>query len=356
MLLFATNAVATPGTAIVSSWRTNTTHFHPRFSVSSAVEGLGFPAFLPKEVENIKDPSARKLASRIQRLQVTVGSSGDCIMSSCVKPLSSTQSTPTTSPLVLLHGFDSSSSTVTGQQLTTMFVLLLLASPFGTLMEFLEKLPPCNVQTKREHLYQLWKTYIRKPVILVGPSLGAAIAIDFAVQYPEAVEKLVLIDASVYVEGTGSMATLPKAVAYAGVSLLKSVMLRLFVNVLAFEKLPLSTSIDWMNIGRLHCMYDWWADATVNFMSSGGYDVACLIPKINQKTLIIWGEDDKIISSKLGVRLHCELPNAIIRQIPNCGHIPHVEKPDSVARLIKEFVQDQEDCSRKEAQLVSSLQ
>ncbi|CAI0463146.1 unnamed protein product [Linum tenue] len=358
MLLFATNAVATPGTAIVSSWRTNNAHFHPRFSVSSAVEGLGFPAFLPKEVENIKDPSARKLASRIQRLPVTVGPSGDCIMSSCVKPLSSTQSTPTTSPLVLLHGFDSSCLEwrYTLPRLEEAGLEAWAVDVLGWGFSDLEKLPPCNVQTKREHLYQLWKTYIRKPVILVGPSLGAAIAIDFAVQYPEAVEKLVLIDASVYVEGTGSMATLPKAVAYAGVSLLKSVMLRLFVNVLAFEKLPLSTSIDWMNIGRLHCMYDWWADATVTFMSSGGYDVACLIPKINQKTLIIWGEDDKIISSKLGVRLHCELPNAIIRQIPNCGHIPHVEKPDSVARLIKEFVQDQEDCSRKEAQLVSSLQ
>ncbi|CAI0463121.1 unnamed protein product [Linum tenue] len=295
MLLFATNAVATPGTAIVSSWRTNTTHFHPRFSVSSAVEGLGFPAFLPKEVENIKDPSARKLASRIQRLQVTVGSSGDCIMSSCVKPLSSTQSTPTTSPLVLLHGFDSSCLEwrYTLPRLEEAGLEAWAVDVLGWGFSDLEKLPPCNVQTKREHLYQ--------------------------------VEKLVLIDASVYVEGTGSMATLPKAVAYAG-------------------------------IGRLHCMYDWWADATVNFMSSGGYDVACLIPKINQKTLIIWGEDDKIISSKLGVRLHCELPNAIIRQIPNCGHIPHVEKPDSVARLIKEFVQDQEDCSRKEAQLVSSLQ
>ncbi|CAI0463145.1 unnamed protein product [Linum tenue] len=325
MLLFATNAVATPGTAIVSSWRTNNAHFHPRFSVSSAVEGLGFPAFLPKEVENIKDPSARKLASRIQRLPV--GPSGDCIMSSCVKPLSSTQSTPTTSPLVLLHGFDSSCLEwrYTLPRLEEAGLEAWAVDVLGWGFSDLEKLPPCNVQTKREHLYQLWKTYIRKPVILVGPSLGAAIAIDFAVQYPEAVEKLVLIDASVYVEGTGSMATLPKAVAYAG-------------------------------IGRLHCMYDWWADATVTFMSSGGYDVACLIPKINQKTLIIWGEDDKIISSKLGVRLHCELPNAIIRQIPNCGHIPHVEKPDSVARLIKEFVQDQEDCSRKEAQLVSSLQ
>jgi hypothetical protein len=33
------------------------------------------------------------------------------------------------------------------------------------------------------------------------------------------VEKLVLIDASVYAEGTGNLATLPKAVAYAGVSM-----------------------------------------------------------------------------------------------------------------------------------------
>ncbi|CAI0390761.1 unnamed protein product [Linum tenue] len=400
MLLFA---VAMPGpawTAAVNSRRTTTTtHFRPRFSVSSVADGLGFPSFLPKEVEGIKDPYARKLASRIQRLPVTVGSSGDCIMSSCVMPLSSTQSRATTSPMVLLHGFDSSclewryalpqleeagleawavdvlgwgfsdlglfcissillcmgsTFNVGEQQLTTLFVFLLFASIFGTLMEFLEKLPPCNVQTKREHLHQLWKTYIRRPIILVGPSLGAAIAIDFAVQYPEAVEKLVLIDASVYAEGTGGMATLPRTVAYAGVYLLKSALLRLFFNALTFDWLPLSTSIDWMNIGRLHCTYHWWADATVNFMRSGGYDVARLIPKINQKTLIIWGEDDKIISSKLGVRLHCELPNAIIRQIPNCGHIPHVEKPSSVAKLIKEFVQDQEDRSRKEDQLVGT--
>lgn len=34
------------------------------------------------------------------------------------------------------------------------------------------------------------------------------------------VQKLVLIDASVYTEGTGNLATLPKWLAYAGVSLL----------------------------------------------------------------------------------------------------------------------------------------
>lgn len=88
-------------------------------------------------------------------------------------------------------------------------------------------------------------------MVLVGPSLGAAVAIDIAVNYPEMVlnikelsyfpinkfiskhvqkrltmvrnmniqvESLVLMDASVYAEGTGNLATLPKAAAYAGVS------------------------------------------------------------------------------------------------------------------------------------------
>ncbi|KAL4316948.1 hypothetical protein AHAS_Ahas15G0336100 [Arachis hypogaea] len=45
---------------------------------------------------------------------------------------------------------------------------------------------------------QFWKSYIKRPMILVGPSLGSAVAIDFVVIYPEAVENLVLIDASVY--------------------------------------------------------------------------------------------------------------------------------------------------------------
>ena len=36
-------------------------------------------------------------------------------------------------------------------------------------------------------LLQFWRTYIKKPMILVGPSLGAAVTIDFAIHHPEAV-------------------------------------------------------------------------------------------------------------------------------------------------------------------------
>ncbi|EFH66283.1 hypothetical protein ARALYDRAFT_334678 [Arabidopsis lyrata subsp. lyrata] len=65
---------------------------------------------------------------------------------------------------------------------------------------------------------------------------------------------------------------------------------------------------------------------------------------VSQKTLILWGEDDQIISNKLAWRLHGELSNARVEQISNCGHLPHVEKPAAVAKLIAEFVR--ETCSR----------
>ncbi|XP_068654426.1 alpha/beta hydrolase domain-containing protein VTE7 isoform X2 [Aristolochia californica] len=293
-----------------------------------------FPTFLPREVVKIRDPSARKLAVRIERLPVKVSFLETPIMSSCVKPLLHGG----INPVVLLHGFDSSC-------LEWRFTYPLLEDAgletwaldiLGWGFSDLEQLPRCDVASKCEHLYQIWKSYIKRPMILVGPSLGAAVAIDFAVNHSEAVKKLVLIDASVFAEGTGNMMRLPRAVAYAGARLLKSIPVRLYANFLAFNKISLSSSFDWMNVGRLHCLLPWWEDATINFMLSGGYDVSSLL---KQESLIIWGENDQIISNKFALRLHKELMDSTLHQVPDCGHLPHVEKPETVAKLLLEFVQ-----------------
>ncbi|XP_031268494.1 uncharacterized protein LOC116126964 [Pistacia vera] len=298
--------------------------------------GDGFPSFLPKEVEKIKDPFARSLAQRIQRLPVQQTEfSGSCIMSSCVKPRIKNE----TNPVVLLHSFDSSCL-----EWRSAYPLLEEAGleawavdVLGWGFSDLERLPPCDAASKRYHLYQLWKSYIKRPIVLVGPSLGAAVAIDFAVNYPEAVEKMVLINPSVYAEGTGNLAKLPKIVAYAGVSLLKSIPLRLYANILTFNGIPLSKGLDWTNVGRLHCHLPWWKDATVDFMISGGYNVVSQIKQVRQKVLIICSEQDLIVDKQLAMRLESELPNAIMRKIPDCGHLPHVEKPNRVAKLIAAF-------------------
>ncbi|KAL8161448.1 hypothetical protein V2J09_012937 [Rumex salicifolius] len=298
----------------------------------------GFPSFLPKEVEKIKDYHAIKLAKRIERIAVPVSSSESCIMSSCVRPLIHAK----TDPVVLLHGFDSSC-------LEWRYVYPLLEKAgleswaidiLGWGFSDVEKVASFDVVSKRDHLYKLWRTYIKRPMVIVGSSLGAAVAIDFAVNHPEAVSKLIFICGSVYAEGTGKMATLPRAVAYAGVALLKSVILRLYLNILAFNNLSFSACVDRMNVSRLHCLMPWWEDVTVNFMLSGGYNVAPLIKQVKQKSLIIRGENDQITSYKNAVRLYCELQDASLQQLSDCGHIPHLEKPKIIADLITKFAQE----------------
>lgn len=61
-----------------------------------------------------------------------------------------------------------------------------------------------------------------RPMTLVGASLGGAIALDFAHEFPEAVKKLVLIDAQGFIDGSGPGASLPGPLAKLGISVLGS--------------------------------------------------------------------------------------------------------------------------------------
>ncbi|MBA0862384.1 hypothetical protein Goshw_007781 [Gossypium schwendimanii] len=168
-----------------------------RFAISAAADDK-FPSFLPKQMEEIKDPFARKLATRIERLPVNVNSLflifffrliyEKSIMSSCVKPLIQSNQ----NPVVLLHGFDSSclewryTFPLLEEDGLETWAIDILGWGFSNL----ERIKSCDVASKREHFYQLWKSYIKRPMTLVGPSLGAAVAVDFAVNHPEAVSIL----------------------------------------------------------------------------------------------------------------------------------------------------------------------
>eukprot|EP01018_Ginkgo_biloba_P014234 Gb_12848 [translate_table: standard] len=228
-------------------------------------------------------------------------------MSGCVMPEVQNREV---APVVLLHGFDSSCL-----EWRYTYPLLEAAGMESWAIDLLgwgftssEGVSSFSVAAKREHLYEFWRSYIKRPMVLVGASLGGAAAIDFAVFYPEAVSTLVLIDASVYAKGTGNMARFPKFIAYAGV-------------------------------GRLHCLLPCWEDATIDFMLSGGYKVASRIKEVQKKTLVLWGENDKIVSKDFAQN---DLQGSHLQYISECGHIPHVEKPDIVANLIIEFLKDKQ--------------
>ncbi|KAG8368672.1 hypothetical protein BUALT_Bualt15G0070100 [Buddleja alternifolia] len=63
------------------------------------------------------------------------------------------------------------------------------------------------------------------------------------------------------------------------------------------------------------------------------------IPKIEQPTLIIWGEHDKIFPVELGHRLKRHIgDNARLVMIKNAGHAVNVEKPKQFAKHLKSFL------------------
>eukprot|EP00850_Spirogloea_muscicola_P008451 SM000045S16196 [mRNA] locus=s45:139664:141717:- [translate_table: standard] len=190
-----------------------------------------------------------------------------------------------------------------------------------------------SVAAKREHLYEFWRQHIGQSVVVVGPSLGGAAAIDFALTHPDAVAKLCLIDAQAFTEGVGNMATLPRVLAYAGVNILKSIPLRSYANVLAYWNGKLATD-DAMRVGRLHCLQPGWSDAMVSFMQSGGYNVAGLVPQIKQEVVVLWGENDKILAKDIALRLLEEVSNAKLHWISQCGHLPHLEQPEQVRDML----------------------
>ncbi|KAJ0973819.1 hypothetical protein J5N97_015784 [Dioscorea zingiberensis] len=119
------------------------------------------------------------------QIPVKVGFSETSIMSSCVKPIQKKG----LEPIVLLHGFDSSCLEwrYTYPLLENAGLETWAVDVLGWGFSDLEPRPACSVGAKREHLYQLWRSYIDRPMVLVGPSLGAAVSIDFAANHPEAV-------------------------------------------------------------------------------------------------------------------------------------------------------------------------
>lgn len=55
-------------------------------------------------------------------------------------------------------------------------------------------------------------------------------------------------------------------------------------------------------------------------------------------TLVIWGDDDRIIPVEHGRALAELRPACRLEVLPGVGHFPHVEQPDAVIDLIDEFV------------------
>lgn len=59
---------------------------------------------------------------------------------------------------------------------------------------------------------------------------------------------------------------------------------------------------------------------------------------IEQPTLILWCDHDRIVPLDVGLKLRRTLPNASLKLVEECGHMPHEEQPEKTLGLLRNFL------------------
>jgi pimeloyl-ACP methyl ester carboxylesterase len=62
------------------------------------------------------------------------------------------------------------------------------------------------------------------------------------------------------------------------------------------------------------------------------------LDRIRCPTLVLWGENDRLIPPSYGERFRERIPGALLRYIKACGHLPAIEKPAAFAHEVSPFL------------------
>jgi pimeloyl-ACP methyl ester carboxylesterase len=179
--------------------------------------------------------------------------------------------------------------------------------------------------------------------VLVGHSAGGTVAALAALRHPERFSRLVLIAPAIYLNLPPPLWLKPW-LAHRPVQWLVPIV----THALAHLDGPLLRRA-WHDPSRIppetRAAYTepfhlcGWDDAMLALARANRpLDLPEHLSELTQPTLVITGDDDRIVPTKQTLRLAAELPRAQLVVIPDCGHIPQEERPEAFFQAIERFV------------------
>lgn len=174
------------------------------------------------------------------------------------------------------------------------------------------------------------------PYALLGHSLGGYLNLVYALRRPEQVRALILVDPVFRPDQLSP--------------LLRLVHRRPRWGAWALRKTPswlLDVVVGWRPIGATQLPRETRRQLAVDYRRAapeivhipGTFrDLSPRLPEIDSPALIIWGEKDHTLAPRSFQELVDALPRARGRSYPQCGHQPHLAKPEAFQQDVHQFL------------------
>ena len=245
-------------------------------------------------------------------------------------------------PIILIHGTGASLHTFddwTNKLKYSKRVIRLDLPAYGLTGPFVDR--DYSILNYTSFLKEFLETLDIKQCIIAGNSLGGEIAWNFALEKPDIVKKLILINSGGFPSFSKSV---PIAFRLAQTPVINKVVrfitpffiVKSSVENVYFDKSKVTDSL----VERYFdlCLREGNRQAFIDRLGIGKRNNYINISNIKQPTLILWGADDLLIPVENAYKFQNSLPNNKLVILENSGHVPMEENPFESIKHVIEFL------------------
>lgn len=167
-----------------------------------------------------------------------------------------------------------------------------------------------------------------KNIVMIGHSMGGAIAQEFALTYPEYLKALVLV-------GTGAKLRVSPMI-FEAIEKGYDYVMELIEKFAFSDKTPMEIKTkvtEEMRKTTLEVLYG-------DFEACDKFDMTGRISGIKMPTLIICGEDDKLTPVKYSEYLRANIQRSKLEIVIDAGHMVMLEKPKEFNKILDQFIKE----------------
>jgi pimeloyl-ACP methyl ester carboxylesterase len=206
---------------------------------------------------------------------------------------------------------------------------------------------PYSLKGQVELLDGLMDALEIEQAVLVGNSAGGRVAAVYALERPERVRALILVDAAVYGQPRpwwqGLVYNLPP-MRLVGPLMVRKIAQTGNDTIRDAWHAPELVSAEIIEGYRKPLTAQNWDVGLWEYTRAPrDLDAAARLNELTLPVLVVTGDDDRIIPAENSIRLAGELSNAELVIFENCGHVPHEECPEAFMEAVAPFLQSLEN-------------